>query len=222
MSILNNLEVRNLYDRMADSYDTWLTGFRLLGLGRWRSRLINELKLSTGDTVVDLCCGGGQNFELLQDAIGPDGHIIGIDLSAGMLAKAQAEAVRLGIRDIELIQGDVGDYELSPGIDGVISTFGLEMVPSYPQIIERVNTNLNENGRLGLLGLKYPTRWPDWLVDLGEALVRRFGATRDYQDFQPWRSVEATMRTISFREYAFGAAYACVADRRSNAVQSPG
>ena len=47
------------------------------------------LGLRPGDTVVDIACGTGLNFPLLEEAIGPDGRIVGVDLTDAMLAQAQ-------------------------------------------------------------------------------------------------------------------------------------
>ena len=62
MSVLSKSEARALYDRIASRYDLMLVQFKLLGLERHRRRLIRQLDLHCGDTVVDLCCGTGVNF----------------------------------------------------------------------------------------------------------------------------------------------------------------
>ncbi|MCG6970554.1 MAG: methyltransferase domain-containing protein [Gammaproteobacteria bacterium] len=46
------------------------------------------MQLAPGGTVVDLGCGTGLNFPLLQQAVGPVGRVISVDLSAEMLARA--------------------------------------------------------------------------------------------------------------------------------------
>jgi ubiquinone/menaquinone biosynthesis C-methylase UbiE len=74
------------YDYFASFYDSALERlYRPL-----RSQTIARSALSRGDRVLDLACGTGQNFEHILDAIGPAGHVVGVDYSPGMLARAQA------------------------------------------------------------------------------------------------------------------------------------
>jgi demethylmenaquinone methyltransferase/2-methoxy-6-polyprenyl-1,4-benzoquinol methylase len=52
-----------------------------------RKRAVRALNLQRGDTVVDIGCGTGLNFPLLQGAIGPEGTIVGVDLTDAMLSQ---------------------------------------------------------------------------------------------------------------------------------------
>src|ERR1022692_2040892 len=54
-----------------------------------RLRAVQALGLRTGDTVIDMACGTGLNFSLLEKAIGPAGRIVGVALTDAMLAQAQ-------------------------------------------------------------------------------------------------------------------------------------
>src|ERR1700689_1048422 len=54
-----------------------------------RLRAVRALGLRAGDSVVDVACGTGLNFRLLEEVIGPDGRIVGVDLTDAMLARAQ-------------------------------------------------------------------------------------------------------------------------------------
>lgn len=78
---------------------------------------------------------------------------------------------------------------------GVLATFALETVPEYDRIIERATASLSPGGRLALLGLKHPARWPDWLVEMGIWLNRPFGVSRDYAALRPWESVRRRRST---------------------------
>ncbi|MXO65311.1 methyltransferase domain-containing protein [Altererythrobacter endophyticus] len=215
------MEARALYDNIATRYDRLLFGFRLVGIGREREALINELGLKTGNTVIDLCCGTGKNFESILKVIGASGSIIGVDLSRGMLSKARRKAERAGWSNVELIEADVEAWDIPSDVDAVVSTFSLEMVPQYAQVIERTSAALRPGGRLGLLGLKYPNRWPKWLITAGIWLTQRFGASADYADFKPWEAAAEHFDIISFRQLLAGAAYRCVAAQTSEKVRMP-
>jgi ubiquinone/menaquinone biosynthesis C-methylase UbiE len=220
MGILDKPAVRRLYDREAEHYDASLFWFGLVGLKSWRAALISGLRLAPGATVVDLCCGTGANFALLADAVGPHGRMVGVDLSEAMLVQARRKAEVAGWSNVELIQADVEAFQLPIGTEAVISTFGLEMVPRYEHVIENIAANLRPGGRLGLLGLKHPERWPRWLIDVGVRLTQKYGVAREYESFQPWRAAEHYLRVTHWEQKLFGAAYICIAEK-SAAESSP-
>lgn len=142
-----------------------------------RGLLVKRLDLTAGSTVIDLCCGTGKNLSYLVDAVGPNGHVIGVDRSAGMLDSASEKAKTGNWTNVEMIHADVESWPIPSNASAVLSTFGLEMVPGYESVIQRVASALPTNGRLGLLGLKYPDRWPDWLVNIGISLHKPFGVS---------------------------------------------
>src|ERR1700759_2860960 len=52
-----------------------------------RLRAVQALRLRPGDSVIDIACGTGLNFRLLEEAIGADGRIVCVDLTDAMLAQ---------------------------------------------------------------------------------------------------------------------------------------
>lgn len=209
--ILNNAQIVKVYGRIAPRYDTALLCYRLLGINRQRRELVRRLDLHKGDTVVDLGCGTGANFDALFDAVGPGGEIIGVDLSEAMLDKARMRAQQRGQDNVTLVCSDLREFRLPRGTAAVIAAFSMEMVPDNEEVIGRLAASLGGEGRLGLLGLKLPERWPEWAIRLGLALNRPFGVSRDYAAVKPWIGVQKRMRVKEFRELYFGAVYRCIA-----------
>ena len=72
------------YDFISPLYDIGATGS-----GRPRREAVAQLRLEPGNTVLDIACGTGLNFPFIEAGIGPEGLLIGLDYSTGMLAKAQ-------------------------------------------------------------------------------------------------------------------------------------
>lgn len=107
------------------------------------------------------------------------------------------------------------EYVFPESVDAVISTFGLEMVPEYAAIIERVADALPTNGKIGLLGLKHPANWPDWLIGAGIFLTRPFGVSRDYEGFRPWIAARSFMDEQWFEQYLAGAPYCFVGEKKT-------
>ena len=210
MAILNAEDVRTLYNRNAGFYDAALIFYRLAGVTKLRSDLIDRLKLNEGDTVVDLGCGTGSNFPMIHEKVGKTGRIIGVDLSPAMLERAREKAVKHDFDNVSLVESDIREYRYPADMKAVAACFALEMVPEYDAEIKRIAEALPEGGRLGLLGLKHPENWPNWIVELGVILNKPFGVSREYEEFQPWKAVEKHMEAKNFREFYLGAAYRSV------------
>jgi len=214
VAILSNDEITQLYRRIAPFYDA-LAAKGWLGVRRHRELAVRGLQLQPEDVVVDLCCGTGLNFALLHDAVGARGRIIGVDLSPDMLDRARRRADRKGYDNVELVRADVASYAFPPGVDSVISTYGLEMVPEYDDIIRRAATALPGGARLSVYGLKHPDHWPRAVLKLAILAAKPFGVSREYESFRPYESVRRHLLEADYREFLKGAAYLSVGERSS-------
>lgn len=206
-SVLGPDAVRRLYDRLAPVYDQAATAYGLVGGGRYRRRAVEALRLAPGDTAVDLCCGTGANLPLLVEAVGPTGRIVGVDLSLGMLAQARQRVEAEGWENVDLVEADVRAFAFPEPVHGVLSTFGIEMVPEHADVIARAVDALTPGGRIAVGGLRRPDGWPEWLIRAGEIANRPFGVSRAYEDIEPWRSLEAHAEYVHYEEHLLGAAY---------------
>ena len=74
------------YREAAPGYDRHTRRFE-----RWERLAVERLELRDGETVIDVACGTGLNFTRLEAAVGPTGHIIGIELSPEMIAHARVQ-----------------------------------------------------------------------------------------------------------------------------------
>ncbi|MEM1118720.1 MAG: methyltransferase domain-containing protein [Bacteroidota bacterium] len=210
--ILGPQAVRDLYDRLAPVYDALAPGYALLGGGAYRHQAVGALALRPSDTVVDLACGTGANFPHLARAVGAEGRVIGVDLSPGMLAQARQRIEDEGWDNIELVVADVREFAFPEPVHGVLSTFGIEMVPEHEAVVRRAVAALAPGGRIAVGGLRHPERWPEWTVRLGAFVNRPFGVSRAYEEVQPWRSVFAYTQRVSYDEFLLGAAYLAVGE----------
>lgn len=205
-----------LYRRRAGRYDWSLWLFRLAGFhfGRYRRSTVRSLGLAPGDTVVDLGCGTGLNFPLLEDAVGPRGTVIGVDLTDAMLDHARQRVRSKGWGNVELVQADLADYRPPDGIAGALSTFAITLVPEYDQVIARCAAALRPGGRLAIFDFREPPGWPRWLVRLAAWVNRPFGVTLDLATRHPWESVRLHLAGAEYRELYFGVLYLAVGERR--------
>lgn len=207
--MLAKQEIQAAYQRQAKHYDFAVLLYRLIGLRieTYRSRAVELLRLKPGDRVVDLGCGTGLNFPHVIERIGPQGRLIGVDLSSKMLANARERAEQEGWSNIELVQSDMATYAFPQGINGVLSTGAFGFVPEYERVIENALRALVPGGRLVIADGKRPERWPSWLLRLFVWVSRPFGLTFDYFDAHPWESVDRLFKETAFEESYGGLLY---------------
>lgn len=132
----------------------YLAGFRHQP---YRARAIQSLALHDGDTVVDLGCGTGLNFSLLQELVGPRGRIIGVDLTDAMLDEAAARIAANRWSNVELVKRDAAAYVFPSPVDGILSTFALTLVPEFDEAIRNGALALPPGKRFVILDFKRPS-----------------------------------------------------------------
>jgi SAM-dependent methyltransferase len=78
--------------------------------------------LREGEAVLDLGCGGGLDVFLAAESVGPSGHVVGVDASPEMVARARQNATAGGFLNTEFVQGAIEDLPLDAGeFDVVLS-----------------------------------------------------------------------------------------------------
>jgi ubiquinone/menaquinone biosynthesis C-methylase UbiE len=87
--------------------------------------------------VLDLGCGTGLNFSLLQKRVDQAGRIIGVDLTDAMLARATERVLAKGWSNVELVKSDAADYGFPVTVDGILSTSALTLVPEFDVVVQR-------------------------------------------------------------------------------------
>lgn len=208
-------EIIDLYRKRAKHYDFTANLYYLLGFREqaYRHKAIKALNLHQGDTVVELGCGTGLNFPLLEKEVGAQGRIIGVDLTDAMLDKARQRTIQNGWSNVELAQSDVALYQFPSGIDGVISTFALTLSPEFDKIIQNGCKALNPAKRFVILDFKMPSGWLSRLAPLAVFLTRPFGVTRDLADRHPWESIGKYMKNTSLVEFYGGFIYIAMGEK---------
>lgn len=113
----------------------------------WAEILLNELRLSLGDRLLDIACGTGVVARLAQERLGTTEGIVGVDVSPGMLAVAQAVAPEIDWRE-----GNAADLPLREGeiFDVVTCQQGLQFFPDKAPAVAEMRRALRPGGRLGI------------------------------------------------------------------------
>jgi ubiquinone/menaquinone biosynthesis C-methylase UbiE len=182
-----------------------------------RLRAVQALGLRRGDSVIDIACGTGQNFRLLEEAIGPGGRIVGVDMTDAMLARAQERAETNCWRNIRLVHADAAEFDFPTEVDAILSTYALTQVPECTEVIGRGAAALSGGGRWVVLDLKVPGNTPGWLAQLGTATVRPFASIDEWIMRRPWETIRAAMQEeladFSWTELFFGTAFLAAGSR---------
>jgi demethylmenaquinone methyltransferase/2-methoxy-6-polyprenyl-1,4-benzoquinol methylase len=215
------------YRRKAKHYDITSRFYPAPGYPQRAQRLraIHALDLRPGDSVIDMACGTGLNFPLIEEVIGPAGRIVGVDLTDAMLARARDRIETNGWTNISLVQADAANFDFPPEVDAILSTYALSQVPESAEVIAHGAAALAEDGRWVVLDLKVPDNTPRWLAQLGTALLRPFASIDEWVTRRPWEAIRAAMQEeltdVAWTELVFGTAFLATGSRRPTTVGGP-
>ena len=207
------------YRKKAKYYDVTSRFYPVPGYPQRTQRLraVQALGLSPGDSVVEIACGTGLNFSLIEQVVGPGGRIVGVDLTDAMLAQAQDRIELNGWSNVALVQADAAEFDFPREVDAILSTYALTQVPECGAVIARGASALCRSGRLVVLDLKVPDNAPRWLAQVGRTLVRPFGSMDEWIERRPWETIRAAMdqrlADLSWTELSFGTAFLAAGSR---------
>ncbi|UCD78236.1 MAG: methyltransferase domain-containing protein [Desulfobacterales bacterium] len=208
-------DITVLYRKRAKNYNLSANLYYLIDIREYayRKRAADALALNSGDVVVEVGCGTGLNFGPLRNKVGPEGKIVGLDLTFDMLSVAKQRIEDKGWKNISLIQCDAASYDFSLHLDGIISTFAITLMPEYDQIIKKGSAALSPGKKLVVLDFKMPAKWPIWLIKLFVILTRPFGVTLDLADRHPWESIGRYLDSLKVETFYCDAIYIAAGEK---------
>ncbi|KAJ1551889.1 hypothetical protein HK405_013534, partial [Cladochytrium tenue] len=157
-------QMSHKFDRLATKWDDFIAGCRYDAVFSWLCETVRDSRLvqrssdgSSGMCVVDLCCGvglPGQTIRLMDY----EGHLIGLDISPGMLAGA---AARLCYDELQVadVAAAASGLPLFPdgGADVVVCTGAMELMPqAWPQVLRACRRALRRD--TGELWVSFQTK----------------------------------------------------------------
>jgi len=102
-----------------------------------------------GESVVDLGSGGGFDCFVAARQVGPQGRVVGIDMTDEMLARSRNAAATLGLRNVEFRQGLLEELPIEDGwADVVMSNGVINLCADKRQVFAEVMRVLKPGGRL--------------------------------------------------------------------------
>jgi len=135
------------WDKTVDVYERY-----------WRSQLepaqklmLEMAALRPGERVVDVACGTGLVTFAAADAVGPEGTVVGTDISEKMVEAASAEAERRGASRVSFARMDAEALDLPPAsADAVLCALGLMYFPDPVAALAGMRNVLADGGRVAV------------------------------------------------------------------------
>jgi SAM-dependent methyltransferase len=197
-------DIGRVYKVWAPVYS--LANVYLLGqLPRFRQMVVDRLELRPGASVLDLSCGTGANFPLLEQRIGPEGRLVGLDYTSAMLAQARRQIEKQGWENVDLVQADAASFALDERFDAVLWILAASVVPGWQLAMDRAVVHLKPGGRLVIADGRFSDRWYalpfNWIADL-----LGVGAAADLSR-RPWQLMPRFLERTGYEEMFMGFLY---------------
>jgi SAM-dependent methyltransferase len=148
---------------------------------------VRRAGIKIGDRVLDLCCGAGASVVPAARAVGVEGHVTGVDITAPLLAQARERLDAEGLDHVDLLRGDAMATGFEDGaFDAVVCVFGVFFVDDMAAFVREMWRMVRPGGRLAVT---------TWGPDLFEPLNSLFwDAVRDlrpelYRDNNAWDQI---------------------------------
>jgi ubiquinone/menaquinone biosynthesis C-methylase UbiE len=135
-----------LFDALSGSYDAVGVDF----FGPIAGGLLEALAPQPGERWLDVGCGRGAVLLPAAAAVGPAGHVTGIDISPGMVEQARSLARDAGLENVAVEVGDAVAPDVDGGFDVVASSLVVFFLPDPGAALRAWHPLLAPGGRLGV------------------------------------------------------------------------
>jgi len=106
-------------------------------------------RIEPGSVVLDLGCGAGTDLLIAAQMAGPEGRVVGVDMTPSMLERARASAQEMELANVELHESLIESLPVEDGsVDVVISNGVIDLVPDKDAEFDEIERVLRPGGRL--------------------------------------------------------------------------
>jgi SAM-dependent methyltransferase len=108
-------------------------------------------RIEPGSVVVDLGCGAGTDLLIAAQMVGPEGRVIGVDMTATMLQRARDSAHAMGLDNVELHESLIESVPLpDASVDVVLSNGVIDLIVDKDGVFCEIDRVLRPGGRIQL------------------------------------------------------------------------
>ena len=147
---LEGEKLDRIYDDLYTADTKWLPK-EVTGLSLGCGDPITLAGLQPGQTVLDLGSGGGIDVFMAARQVGPAGHVIGVDMTPEMLAKAERNKAKVGLDNVEFRRGYIEDLPVDDdSVDVILSNCVINLSPDKAAVFREAYRVLRSGGRLAV------------------------------------------------------------------------
>lgn len=137
--------------------------------------LLDGAAIVPGETVLDVGCGSGDTTVQVARRVGPEGKVVGIDLSKQMLEAARERVAAESLTNVTFEQGDAQTFAFDEGaFDAVVSRFGVMFFADPAAAFVNLARALRPGGRLTFVCWQDPMK-NEWISVPAMAVIQHVG-----------------------------------------------
>jgi SAM-dependent methyltransferase len=169
-----------------------------------RQRAVRELQLKAGDRVLDAGCGMGGTFPFLREAVGPEGEVVGVEISPAMALNAHGRIEANHWRNVKVVVGDARTIRLSGVLDGLVM-FAAPDVYASDEAVANLCAYLKDDARVALFGAKLSQRGVGVALNVIFRLLMKLSfSSTPRLNYEPWHALKNRLADLQVQEYFFG------------------
>jgi arsenite methyltransferase len=154
----------------------------IMGLGCGNPTAIADLK--SGEVVLDLGSGAGVDVFLAANKVGPNGRVIGVDMTKEMVDKAKGIARDHGYHNVEFRLGEIEKLPVEDeSVDAIISNCVINLSPDKPKVFREAYRALKPGGRLTVSDIVSERALPDEIKTDSNAWACCIGGALEQQEY---------------------------------------
>ncbi|MEM3087665.1 MAG: arsenite methyltransferase, partial [Candidatus Bathyarchaeia archaeon] len=140
--------------------------------------------IKQGETVLDLGSGAGLDAFIVAQKVGDSGKVIGLDITPEMIKKANENACKLGLKNVEFMLGDIEAIPIKDeSIDVIISNCVINLIPDKYKAFKEAYKVLKPNGRMFISDMVINGKLPDEVRESIEAYTACIGGALEEQEY---------------------------------------